>query len=353
MYNVVYFRDLRAAGATTTLIRSSLGCCLLKLCRGVYSVVRRCGVPAHSVFLIFAENDEWIRYHEEGTYLERSQRPKYLEHLDRLRVLTYPSYRDGDVVWGVSAARLHQLGMFGIDSQPISVINPRAGSRSGELVRRQRRIIGGDVEILDGVAVTNRARTALDLIGVLGPAGGFAAMEQVLRASMLGDDEEAAFRRGYPPDLMDHLPENVSELFGPARARMAVGRKRALTLCGLVSPLSESYAESRASLNLHLLGLHDFIQQFDVKEGYRTLTRLDFLFKAAKVALYVDGTQKYVAAGFDRMNKESHQHNRLLSMGYTVIRFKFNEVLDVATFSRKLFAQAPQLKKSCQKKTAI
>lgn len=353
MYNVVYFRDLRAAGATTTLIRSSLGCCLLKLCRGVYSVVRRCVNPGHSVFLSFAQNDEWIRYHEEGTYLERSQRPKYLEHLDRLRVLSYPSYRQGDVVWGVSAARLHKLGMFGIDTGPISVINARAGSRSREIVRLQRRITAEDVEMLDQIAVTNRARTALDLIGALGPVTGFAAMEQVLRASMLGSDEDAIFRRGYPPDLLSLVPEKVSELFDSARARMAMGQKRAMTLCRLISPLSEGYAESRTSLNLHLLGLHDFIQQFDVRDGRRILTRLDFLFEEAKVALYVDGTQKYVDAGFERMNKESHQHNRLLSMGYVVVRFKFNEILDVATFSRKLFAQVPELKKSCQKKTVV
>lgn len=104
---------------------------------------------------------------------------------------------------------------------------------------------------------------------------------------------------------------------------------------------------------MHLLGLHDFVQQFDVKDGYRTITRLDHLFEESGVALYIDGTQKYVDGGFAVMNKESWQQNRLLSMGYKVIRFKFNEILNVATFSRKLFDQAPELRQHCKKKLAL
>src|SRR5699024_12804559 len=104
------------------------------------------------------------------------------------------------------------------------------------------------------------------------------------------------------------------------------------------------------------LGLHRFVQPDTVFDGRQQLTRLGFLLKGPsrpdsadgdgrlpaargpgargepRVARYVDGTQKYADGGFDTMNKESRQHNRLLAMGYKVIRFKFNEVMSLFTF---------------------
>lgn len=353
MYNIVYFQDLRAAGAATADIRSALGCCLLKLNRGVYSVIRRCKAPKHRRFAQFAIDEAWMKYHETGRHRERSQQRKYREHLDRLRILHYPHYRSDDVIWGVSAAKFHKLGLFDVPAQPVNVAHPVSSSRSGSVVRRRICVCDEDIIEVDGIRVTTPAKTAIALKSVLGPAAGFAAMEQVLRRSMLGTDEEAIFQAGYPPNIMSVVPEAVNGLFGPPISRMTRGTKSVQRLTALITPLSESYAESRASLNLHLLGLPDFVQQFDVKEGHRTLTRLDFLFEGCSIALYVDGTGKYVDGGFDVMNKESRQHNRLLSMGYKVIRFKFNEVLDVATFSRKLFAQAPELKLDRQRKLVL
>lgn len=353
MYNVVYFQDLRATGSATTEIRSALGCCLLKLDRGVYSVVRRCKVPSHRRFTRFAIDEAWMDYHESGRHRERSQQRKYREHLDRLRILHYPRYRSDDVVWGVSAAKLHKLGLFDVPTQPVNVAHPVSSSRTGSLVRRRISVCAEDVTEVEGIRVISPAKTALALKTVLGPAAAFAAMEQVLRQSMLGTNEEAIFKNGYPPRLMSMAPDAVEGLFGPPITRMSRGMQSAQKLVALITPLSESLAESRASFNLHLIGLHDFVQQFDVNDGNRTMTRLDFLFEDCGVALYVDGTQKYVEGGFSVMNKESWQHNRLLSMGYKVVRFKFAEVMNVATFSRKLFDQAPELKQRCGKKLVL
>lgn len=353
MYNVIYFQDLRATGAATTEIRSALGCCLLKLDRGVYSVIRRCKDSSHWRFARFALDEAWLEYHEAGRHRERSQQRKYREHLDRLRIFHYPRYRSGDVVWGVSAAKLHRVGLFDVPTQPVNVAHPVSSSRTGSLIRRRISVCAEDISEVEGIRVTSPAKTALTLKTALGPAAAFAAMEQVLRWSMFGTDEEAIFKAGYPPHVMSLVPDAVEGLFGPPIARMSRGRHGARKLSALVTPLSESLAESRASFNLHLLGLHDFVQQFDVKEGYRTMTRLDFLFPDCGAALYVDGTQKYVDGGFAVMNKESWQHNRLLAMGYKVIRFKFAEVMNLATFSRKLFDQAPELKQSCRKKLVL
>ena len=350
MGNVVQYIDLRATGASTATIRGAVNCCLLKLSRGLYSYVRRCTVPAHQRFAVFGEDEKWLVYHEGGHFREKSQRRRYQEHLKRLVILHYPHYRADDIVSGVSAARLHKLGMFGEPDHPVTVANARAGSRTGEIIRFKRQLPDEDVIDFNGLRVTNPARTALDLLAALGPAGGFAAMEEVLRGSMFAPDPDAYALSGYPPAASTRVRSAVDELFVPMIERMHRGVRAAQIMIPFIGPFSESYAESRASFLLHLLGLHDFVQQVDVIDGGRVLTRLDFLHVGTNVALYVDGTQKYVDGGFDRMNKESRQHNRLLSLGYKVIRFKFSEVMDIGTFARKLFAQAPELRGYCAEK---
>lgn len=353
MYNIVHYQDLAAAGVNSTMIRRATRCCLLKICRGVYSVVRRCNEPLHSAIAVFGTDREWMRYHEQGLHRQRSHRRPYLEHLARLRVLHYPHYRDGDVVCGVSAARVHKIGLFDVPDEAVTVSHPSASSRSRELIRSRRSLSDADRVIAQGLNVTTRVRTALDMAHILGPAAGFVALEQVLRGHMFGLDEDAIFKRGYPRDAPTRVPQAVDELFGSATSRMVTGKVQARLLTSAAGPFSESYAESRASLNLHQLGLRDFEQQIDVYDGRRLLTRLDFFHRRTKVALYVDGTQKYVDAGFERMKKESQQHNRLLAMGYKVVRFRFDEVLTLSGFATKLFAQAPELRSCCGKKLVV
>lgn len=350
MYNIVYYDDLASAGVNTALIRQAKKCCLVKICRGVYSVVRDCKDPIHLAIATFGTDREWMRYHEQGLHRERSHRRRYLEHLARLRVLHYPHYRDDDVIWGVSAARVHKIKLFDVDAGPVTVSHPKANSTSRELVRSRRTLELADRQTVDGLTVTTPARTAVDLSRMLSPASGFVALEQVLREHMFGSDEESIFSYGYPRDALTRVPDAVDELFTAVIGRLATGKAQARTLTSAISPFSESYAESRASLNLHQLGLRNFSQQIDVFDGHRLLTRLDFLHRETNVVLYIDGTQKYVDAGFDRMNKESQQHNRLLTMGYKVVRFKFNEVLSLPAFAKKLFAQAPELRSFCGKK---
>ncbi|WP_210603005.1 hypothetical protein [Brevibacterium oceani] len=351
--NVVYFQDLRIAGATNSDISNALKCCLMKLSRGVYSVIRRCETRAHRRFQDFADDIAWLNYHETGRHQDREQARSYQDHLKILRIRHYPHYRPGDIVCGISAARLHKLGMFNEPEQAVSVFHPVSSTSSSELIRRRRPISDDDVCLVDGLRVTSAARTALDLRAELGAGACFAAMEQTLRRHMVGDDEDEIFRIGYAPFLMDDVPEAVEEVFSSPISRLSRGRKIASALATYVSPLSESYAESRASLSLHLLGLHEFIQQVEIRDGGRLLTRLDFLFREDRVAIYVDGTQKYVDGGFDVMNKESRQHNRLLAMGYKVVRFKFNEVLEAKKFGQKLFQQVPELKSRCRERLIL
>lgn len=351
--NIVYFQDLRNVGVSTTEIRGALDCCLKRLSRGVYSVIRRCDVRAHRRFSAFATDVPWLEQHAAGLSSEPAHARRYEEHLKHLRIVHYPHFRPDDIICGVSAARLHRIGMFNEPDTSVSVFHPAASTRTSELVRRRRLIAEEDICTVEGLRVTTPARTVLDLRSELGNAAGFAAMEQVLRRHMLGDDEDRIFKLGYPPHLLDDVPQAQIDLFLSPIRRLAKGKMIASRLARLASPLSESYAESQAAFNLHLLGLHDFAQQVDIIDRGRRLTRLDFLFREDRIALYVDGTQKYVDGGFDVMSKESRQHNRLLAMGYKVVRFNFSEVHSPKLFSEKLFHQAPELRSRCRNRLIL
>jgi hypothetical protein len=158
--NVVCYPDLRMAGASNSEIRAALGCCLLKLSRGVYSVIRRCHVRSHQCFQDFAADVAWLEYHEEGRHQDREQARSYQAHLKILRIRHYPHYRPGDIVCGISAARLHKLGMFNEPEQAVSVFHPVSSTSSSELIRRRRPISDDDVCLIDGLRVTSAARTA-------------------------------------------------------------------------------------------------------------------------------------------------------------------------------------------------
>src|SRR5699024_3430879 len=151
--------------------RESLECCLLKLGRGVYSVKRRCVNARHIMYAKFIDDDEWIRYPEEQAERGQQARDPALqarssEHRNRLRILSYPSYRSGDAVWGISAAYLHRIRMFDVPRGPITVINTRDSSRTAEIERR-RRPTCDDVEMHEGAVSTTATRNAVDLIPLL------------------------------------------------------------------------------------------------------------------------------------------------------------------------------------------
>lgn len=136
----------------------------------------------------------------------------------------------------------------------------------------------------------------------------------------------------------------MEEHFAPVLARLPKGRARAARLIGRIGARSESYAESRCSYNLSLLGLCGFEQQVQVHEKGRLVARVDFMDRVAKTVLFVDGAAKYVENGGARLQKEATQFNRLVALGYRIVRFTFAEVMDLEAFATKLYGQAPWLR---------
>ncbi|UVI35209.1 hypothetical protein [Brevibacterium spongiae] len=341
-YNVVDHRTLRSVGMTNDAIAGVVDCCMLRLARGIYSIVRACQKPAHTSAAVLISDTDWTEYFR-ATSKSREQNPKYQEHLARLRIVHYRYYRTDDVVSGVSAALLHEMSLYRQPMKRISVVHPTVSSRSTEIDRRRRRCDSDDLCTVYGLDCVRPERTGLDLIAALGPADGMAALESGLRAQVERETGKPKIGMTDPPRMRKVGREIVERDYGPAVQRLARGRKRASAILSIISPLSESYAESRTSFALHQLGLHDFTQQYNVGANGDFVARLDFLHRPTNTILAFDGDQKYADAGADTRVKEGRQQNELLNMGFRIVHLKFSDLFNLKFFGMKLFDQAPQL----------
>ena len=342
-YNVVTNRDLKAVGVSGTEISRAVNCCLIRLCAGVYSIAAACGRPQHKRIGSLITDTEWTDYFRTTSGDERARDRQFTSLLARLATIHYRSYRSADVVAGASAALLHDLPMFDLALRPLTVMHPTASTRSTAVRRLRRAVPAEDREAIGRLTVTSAVRTGLDLIEFGGPVSGFAALETVLRRSVTAANGGKALAFSDSRKVRELGSTAVEAEVMPAVRGMSRGSTRAQRIVERISPMSESYAESRCSFNLHTLGLHDFVQQWNVAADGELLTRLDFLHRATMTALAVDGSGKYEDAGRGRLRHESYQHNMLLKMGYTVVHFTFHDILNPQVFGLKLFEQAPRL----------
>lgn len=342
-YNVVDYQTLRSVGMTHDLIADASDCCMLKLGRGIYSIVRVCEKRKHRLASGLITDEEWTDYFRRTTSEERDGNPQFQEHLARLSIVHYRHYRPADILTGVSAAILHGLPLFVKELPPITVVHPNASSSSKEIVRRKRRFSAEDQCTVHGVRTFTHMRTGLDLISELGSGDGMAALEGGLRTQVERESGNSSIGKQDPRRMHAIGREIVERDFVPAARRLSRGKARALSILAFVSPLSENYAESRVSFALHQMGLHDFTQQWNVGLDGSLLARLDFLHEPTKTILELDGDQKYADAGPSRISHEGRRQNELLNMGFRIVHLTFDDVLNLKRFELKVFGQAPQL----------
>lgn len=346
MYNIVRTRELNANGIFSRTISSAAGCCLLKLTFGMYSIVARCQSPRHSRIMDLITDESWIKKFAEQTDTTGRKSFALLDTIEKLRVASYPHYRCDDVVCGVSAAYVHDLPLYRPPRGLIHVANPCRRWKSKDLSRTTRSIPEEDSVQIGKMVLTSPVRTGLDLIEHLGEPEAFAALERILRRAVFGSDLNAdkSARFGYPKHIRSLTQTCVDETFVPSLARLSKGHRRAERLVHTISPLSESYAESRCAYNLSVLGIGGFEQQVEVLEDQRLVSRVDFMHRASKTIIFVDGVTKYVGNGFTLMRKESAQYNRLIAMGYRIVRLSFADSIDLEALATKLYGQAPWLR---------
>ncbi|SMX77449.1 hypothetical protein BLIN101_01478 [Brevibacterium linens] len=348
MYNVVRTSELRARGVQSRCIRDAKDCCLLALTQGMYSVIARCANPRHGAIAEFITDEAWIHRVAEQTDPE-SGRPRFelLDMFEKLRVASYPHYRFDDVIWGVSAAFVHDLPLHRPPRGKVFIAHPTRRHSSADVSRTSKTIPDEGVVRIGKMALTSPIRTAFDLIGQLGEPEGFAALESCLRRSTFGSDAgaDAAARFGYPPDTLALAERRIAEEFLPVLGRLSKGQVRAQRLLSAIGPLSESYGESRFAYILTQLRLTGFSQQARIWDGHTVIARVDFLHRESRTIVLVDGFSKYADNGVQLMRKEVRQYNRLLELGYRIVRLNFTEVTHLEECATKLFGQAPHLRK--------
>ena len=222
----------------------------------------------------------------------------------------------GTVVALASAALVHGLPLLALPPR-VELIAP-AGSWTG--IRRGVRLHGLELGSRDsmplpprdgpplvsdeGVRVTTPARSCVDL----------ARVSSLAQALAVGDTALRAHRCGHA-DLMVAV-EAVVGLRGCRRASRALA---------LLSPLRESPLESVPYAAFAEWGIPLPEMQVTIHDEEGFVGRVDFLWRDARVIGECDGAVKYESRGV--LIAERHREQRLRELGYIVVRWTWDELM--------------------------
>jgi hypothetical protein len=240
-------RDLLAEGMTDTQID-----CLVRA-KGLYRVRYGAYVPYDVWESCTAEDRHRLRAR---AVLARAHEQTVLTHTSSLVERQVP-------LWGVSLDVVHTTR-----DRP-----ERAGRRGADWVPHRGRLRPGDVEHLNGVAVSTAARSALELATIVGVEAGLVAVNRLLhsRHMTLAQFEAEMERHAYWPGS---LTANIV-------VRLADGRP-------------ESVGEDRFIYLAYKQALPRPEPQVEVHdESGRLVGRLDFAWPDLGVFLEFDGRSKY------------------------------------------------------------
>lgn len=210
----------------------------------------------------------------------------------------------GSVISHQTAGALWRLASVVDDAaEEIHVTVPRgaapvriAGCRAHTARRPVARAIVG------GVPVTDLAHTVLDV----------ARTESVQQAVVAADSALAADPR------IDVVGELLACCGWP-------GYRQAAFVVRFADGRAESVLESLARLLWHEGGLPAPEIQATIRAGGRFVARVDFLWRAARLVVEVDGMAKYAEPG--ELAREKQRQNALVRAGYTVLRFTWADVV--------------------------
>ncbi len=180
----------------------------------------------------------------------------------------------GGVVSHRSAAVLHGLPLPADSTSLVDVTRPDAtsGRRRGHVHRYAAPLLAEEVVTLDGVAVTDLARTVVDLGRTLPFPDAVAAAD-------------AALHGGLDPGALAAAVDRAGGRPGVAEARRVVA---------FADGRSESVGESHSRVLLQRLGLPAPTLQLEVRDGHgRLVARCDFGWEEYRTVGEFDGRIKY------------------------------------------------------------
>jgi len=205
------------------------------------------------------------------------------------------------VVSHASAVALHGLPSVDWPRGPVHVIDPSRDRMhvTDRVVRHPGPIDGQDVVEVDGLPVTNVARTAVDRSRTASFADGVLCVDAVLRRAAILAGCFASVARRDPTSAAGHrsrveaVAEDARQLLVErlARAPGTRGLSTARRVALFATPWAENGGESLCRLALFELGTSEPEMQVEFFDGSGFVGRCDFVIGDA--ALEFDGKAKY------------------------------------------------------------
>jgi very-short-patch-repair endonuclease len=218
--------------------------------------------------------------------------------MDRAAWLAVP----GAVLAGPSAARLH--GMPDHDRRPWIALPASAHPRLPPVGLIRGRVSRCDVVLIDGMLVTDRARTVFDCLRVLPEPQSEALLDRALQQRWTTLDDLAG------------------------RVRAAAGRRgirRVVRLVARAGSGARSAAERLAADLLRRAGIDGWVANQPIHDAAGALIGIgDLVFRAERVVIELDGRAFHTNS--DRFERDRYRQNRLTEAGWTVLRFTWRDL---------------------------
>ena len=216
-------------------------------------------------------------YVERGTWEGLDARARHLVRVDA----AVSAAKERPTFSGMSAAAIWGVPILGEFPNYVTVLDRwKGGGRSEPGVRRtaagQRT---AHIEQVDGYAVTNLARTAIDVA--------FATPF----TQAVGSVDWCIHRKNSKATSKEPLAQELRTFEGRR------GIKLARSVVAFASPLSDSFGESQCRAVIHLMGFAAPQLQVEFHDSQGTMA-VDFYWPAVRVAAEFDGKQKYTVAEY-------------------------------------------------------
>ncbi|GHD44155.1 hypothetical protein D9V29_03530 [Mycetocola manganoxydans] len=244
-------------------------------------------------------------------------------HLLRMRAVR--DTRKGDAAFShQSAAALWDLPIIGPWPEAVHVCTPdgRRRSSSRGVLWHNTTLVDGDIVEVDGVLVTSRLRTLLDLARTNSFLSAVATLDAALRQEALAGGADAAAQAR---ELLQDRIAALGRAPGSGRARCALD---------FATHLAHSPGESVSRVQMHVLRFPKPELQFPVLDRNGTLWHSDFGWPAYRQLGEFDGFTKYTRAAYTKGQPieeivwaEKQREDLMRAVGYGMSRWLWPDAL--------------------------
>ncbi|NUT71259.1 type IV toxin-antitoxin system AbiEi family antitoxin domain-containing protein [Pseudarthrobacter sp. C4D7] len=182
----------------------------------------------------------------------------------------------------------------------------------------------------EGLLVTDRVRTILDLAAFSPFAEAIVPLDYVLRPDPV---------HGLPALTKEQLEAGIGTIYTAAAGR------RIRAAVAFADPRSASAGESWSRARIHVAGFEPPVLQQQFSDAAGLVGFSDFYWKQARVVGEFDGEEKYVGDAYlkgltpsQAVVAEKNRENRIRALGINVVRWDWTELASPGTLERKLAA---------------